>query len=264
MSASIERRYVVTPVGRLHLACAGPDDGVPVLLLHQTPRSWDEYREVLVPLGRQRRVIAIDTLGYGASDAPSEHTIEAYAAGVLAVAEALGTDRFDLVGHHTGGVVAIEVAATVPDRVDRLVLSSTSYVDAEARAARRSRPHALDAYTSRDDGEHLLELWRAREPYYPPGRPELRDRYISDALRADDPSAGHGAVAAYEMERRLRRVAARVLCVGHERDPHAMPSFDRLAGLLGAETVRIPEGRVPLEHTADEFLAAVSPFLSAG
>lgn len=263
MSAGIERRYIATPVGQVHLACAGPDEGFPVLLLHQTPRSWDEYREVLVPLGGQRRVIAIDTPGYGASDPPVEHTIQAYAAGILAVTEVLGAARFDLVGHHTGGVVAIEVAATVPERVDRLVLSSTSYIDAEARAARRSRPHALDAYTPREDGEHLLELWRGREPYYPPGRPELRDRYIADALRADDPSAGHGAVAAYEMERRLPEVAARVLCVGHERDPHAMPSLDRLSGYLSAEVVRIPEGHVPLEHTADEFVRAVSPFLSA-
>lgn len=262
MTTAVTRRYVDTSEGRLHLACTGPDDGVPVLLLHQTPRSWDEYREVLGPLGRHRRAIALDTLGYGASEAPSTHRIETYAAGVLALMEAIGVDRFDLVGHHTGGAVAIEVAASAPDQVRRLVLSSTSYVDAEARAARQSRPHTLDAYTSRDDGSHLLELWRGREPYYPPSRPELRDRYISDALRADDPSAGHAAVAVYEMEHALPRITAPVLCIGHERDPHAMPSLERLAGLLDAEVARISDGHVPLEHTADEFVAAVTPFLT--
>jgi pimeloyl-ACP methyl ester carboxylesterase len=38
-----------------------------VLLLHQTPRSWDEFRDVLPLLGRSRRAIAIDLVGFGDS-----------------------------------------------------------------------------------------------------------------------------------------------------------------------------------------------------
>ncbi|WP_052668752.1 alpha/beta fold hydrolase [Nitriliruptor alkaliphilus] len=262
----IDRRpaYVDTEVGRVHLVAAGPADGEPVFLLHQTPRSCDEYREVLGVLGRHRRCLALDTLGYGASAPPVEHTIEAYAAGVLAVAAALGVDRFDVVGHHTGGAVAVEVAASAPAQVRRLVLSSTSYIDAAARAARQARPHALDAYTSQDDGSHLLTLWRGREPYYPAGHPRLRDRYLRDALRADDPAAGHRAVAHYEMERRLPLVTAPTWCVVHEQDPHAMPSQPRLVEALGAEVLPIPDGHVPLEYTADAFAAALLPVLAAG
>lgn len=263
MSDRIELRYLDTAVGRLHLACAGPDEGVPVFLLHQTPRSWDEYREVLAPLGRHRRVVAIDTLGYGASDPPAPgHTIEAYAAGVLAVADALGAGRFDLVGHHTGGVVAIEVAASASERVERLVLSSTPYVDADARAARQARPHTLDAYTPRDDGGHLLELWNGRASFYPAGRAELLDRCLLDTLRADDPAAGHRAIGTYRMEERLPLISARVLCVGHEQDPHAMPSLAPLASALGAEIATIAEGYVPLEHTAERFVEVVAGFLT--
>ena len=47
--SSVERRFVTTPLGRIHVAMAG--SGFPVLLLHQTPRSWDEYRDVLPLLG---------------------------------------------------------------------------------------------------------------------------------------------------------------------------------------------------------------------
>lgn len=264
MTSEIRFRYLETAVGRVHVAESGPHDGRPVVLLHQTPRSWDEYREVLGPLGELRRTIAIDTPGYGASDPPpGGHSIEAYAAGALAVIEVLGADRFDVVGHHTGGAVAIEVAAEAGERVERLVLSSTSYIDGEARAARRSRPHAMDAYQSRDDGSHLLELWRAREPYYPGGRPDLRDRCLADTLRAHDPGAGHRAVAQYEMETRLPRITAEVLCVGHEQDPHAMPSLEPMARALDAAVVRLPDGHVPLEHTATDFVAAVAPFLEA-
>jgi pimeloyl-ACP methyl ester carboxylesterase len=62
----VERSFIGTPSGRIHIASAG--SGAPVLLLHQTPRSWDEFRDVLPLLGRHYRVIAMDTVGYGDSD----------------------------------------------------------------------------------------------------------------------------------------------------------------------------------------------------
>src|SRR5229473_1090955 len=76
----IERRFVETPRARIHIAAAG--SGRPVLLLHQTPRSWDEYRDVLPRLGRHYRAIAMDTVGFGDSDALpfEENSIEAWSA----------------------------------------------------------------------------------------------------------------------------------------------------------------------------------------
>ena len=59
----VERSFIVTQSGRIHIASAGV--GAPVLLLHQTPRSWDEFRDVLPLLGRHYRAIAMDTVGYG-------------------------------------------------------------------------------------------------------------------------------------------------------------------------------------------------------
>jgi hypothetical protein len=41
----IRRNFADTPRGQIHYAAAG--NGRPVVLLHQTPRSWDEYKEVL-------------------------------------------------------------------------------------------------------------------------------------------------------------------------------------------------------------------------
>ena len=54
--SNVERRFVTTRLGRIHVAMAGT--GFPVLLLHQTPRSWDEYRDVLPLLGRDFRPIS--------------------------------------------------------------------------------------------------------------------------------------------------------------------------------------------------------------
>lgn len=110
----IRRGYADTAYGQVHYAECG--SGAPVVLLHQTPRSWDEYREVLPLLGGTHRAIAMDTIGFGASAPIAEHSIETYAAAVVAFLDALGLQRTALVGHHTGGVIAVEVAAAAPGR----------------------------------------------------------------------------------------------------------------------------------------------------
>ena len=89
--------YVATPAGQVHYAECGA--GAPIICLHQTPRSLDEYREILPILGDRHRAIAMDTPGMGNSAPPAgEATIEAYADAALALADALGLGRFAVVG----------------------------------------------------------------------------------------------------------------------------------------------------------------------
>src|SRR5437763_1619415 len=77
----IRRAYADLPHGQVHYAECGARDAPPVLLLHQTPRSWMEYRHVLPLLGARYRAIAMDTAGFGASDPPAgAAAIEAWAA----------------------------------------------------------------------------------------------------------------------------------------------------------------------------------------
>ena len=132
----IRRGYADVSQGQIHYATAG--EGKAVLLLHQTPRSWDEYRDVLPIIGQKYRAIAMDTVGFGDSyRLENTGSIEIYGRGVVQLLDALSIDRASLVGHHTGGVIAAEVAAVHPDRVDKLVLSSTPYIDAEERERRK-------------------------------------------------------------------------------------------------------------------------------
>lgn len=273
MTLPIRRRYVDVPFGQMHVAETDPPAGSakpPVVLLHQTPRSWDEYAEVLDDLGTRRRLIAPDLPGMGSSDPhPYGSTIESYGAGVLAALDAMGVDRFDLVGHHTGGVVAVELAAVVGTRVRRLVLSSTPFVDADGRARRKSNPHGVDDVSIEPDGSHLVALWRGRQRFYPEGQTDLLERFVRDALRAEAPAEGHRAVADYEMERRLPAVAAEaILVVGHDADQYSFGEFEAMqdaiiaAGLPKPHAAVIVSGRVPLEHTAKDFVNAVEPFLA--
>ena len=66
-TSTVTRSFVTVPAGTIHVAQAG--SGKPVLLLHQTPRSWDEYRDVVPLLGESFHAIAMDTIGFGDSAA---------------------------------------------------------------------------------------------------------------------------------------------------------------------------------------------------
>ncbi|MGN9843225.1 alpha/beta fold hydrolase [Nonomuraea sp. H19] len=262
MSGGLRFGYADTSFGQVHYAECG--SGPPVVLLHQTPRSWDEYRELLPLLGRTHRAIAMDTIGFGASAPLAEHSIETYAAAVVEFLDALGLEQVALAGHHTGGVIAIEVAARAPDRVTRLVLSSTPCLDAEARARRRDRP-PIDLVEVVPGGDHLTELWRRRQGFYPPGRPDLLTRFVRDALiLGEDVEKGHQAVGRYRMEDRIGLIGCPVLCVGASADPYAFPDLRLLTSRFNTAEVAIVEGgMVPLmEDHPEEISHLITRFLS--
>ena len=256
---TLEFGYATTPSGQVHYARLGA--GRPVLCIHQTPRSWDEFREVQAALAPLFDVIAMDLPGMGASPSAGPATIEGFADAALGLLDALALERVSVVGHHTGGVVAARLASIAPARVERLVLSSTPYVDEEARRARETRP-AIDTVAWRDDGTHLQAMWDRRAAFYPHGEPTLRARYVLDALRAEDPEAGHLAVAQYRMEQDIDRVTQPTLVVRHNADPYAAPEALRLKSVLAdARLAEIETGMVPLEYAATEFADTITPFL---
>jgi len=260
--SAVRRSFVAIEGGHIHYAEAGA--GNPVLLLHQTPRSWDEYRDVLPLLGARCRAIAMDTIGFGDSSKPGgPGTVEGYAEAVLRFLDALGLERVSLVGHHTGGVIAFELAASHPERVDRLVLSSTPLVDDAFRRERELRP-APDDVRPDNDGSHLLELWQGRLPFYPPGRRDLLERFVVDALKAGTSAhGGHMAVRNYDMTAKLALVRAPTLLIGATDDPFAIGHLEPLAACIaGSRTVLIEGGTVPLpDHLPEDFARAVLDFL---
>ncbi|UGY13491.1 alpha/beta fold hydrolase [Bradyrhizobium septentrionale] len=260
----IERRFIATRLGRIHIATAGA--GFPVLLLHQTPRSWDEYRDVLSLLGRDFRAIAMDTLGFGDSERPlGEPSIELWAEGALALLDALEQPRSAIVGHHTGAAIAVEIAASSPARVSALVLSACPFVDA-ARRAKHQGMRVIDDVETRSDGAHLTELWARRQPFYPADDTDLLRRFMIDALRAGEMAAeGHRVVNRYRMEDRLGHIRCPTLVIAPTDDPHAHPAAPRVAGAIGGSVLReLSGGMVPLpDQMPEAFAGVVRDFVAA-
>jgi pimeloyl-ACP methyl ester carboxylesterase len=264
MTDILRRGYVHSRFGQLHYVECGT--GEPVLMLHQTPRSWTEYLEVLPRVGAVHRAIAMDTLGFGASAKPDgPHTIERYADAAEALVEELGLERFHLVGHHTGGVIAVELAARYKHRVESLLLSGTPFIDdAKRRSAEQRKP--VDHVVPRPDGSHLLELWNGRRGFYQDGEEAALNRFMIDALTVlDRAEEGHQAVRRSMMDQRVPLVTARTLAVCASGDHYSLPELERLAAALGCETRVIPGGHVPVpEQLPEEFSKIVLEWVAAG
>jgi pimeloyl-ACP methyl ester carboxylesterase len=178
----------------------GPPDGPPVLLLHGLG-LWSElaWRRLVPLLPPERRWIALDLPGFGASAKPDARYDTAFFRAALAdVVGQVGTPLV-LVGHSLGGLLAADFAGAFPDRVSHLVLV------APAGFAHPRRHLALAVAA------------RIAEPLFllPPRR-----ALVAATLRgsvADPTSLDQAAVAdAYRLaaDRGLRRAFARVYAAG--------------------------------------------------
>jgi pimeloyl-ACP methyl ester carboxylesterase len=110
-------------IGELNVAIGG--DGPPIVLLHGFPQTHLMWRHVAPILAEHHTVVCPDLRGYGASGKPvavDEHTYSkrTMAADIIGLADALGFDRFALVGHDRGAHVAFRAGFDHPDRVSHL------------------------------------------------------------------------------------------------------------------------------------------------
>ncbi|SOE15395.1 Pimeloyl-ACP methyl ester carboxylesterase [Streptomyces sp. 2323.1] len=140
------------------LAC-GPADGEFVLLLHGWPEFADSWSEVLPALGTAGyRAVAVDQRGYSPRARPhriADYAVPELVADALAFADSQGADRFHLVSHDWGGMVAWALAGAHPERLKSLTVLATPHPDALNRAAATdtTQHHRLDYVRSfRRDG----------------------------------------------------------------------------------------------------------------
>jgi pimeloyl-ACP methyl ester carboxylesterase len=121
------RRYPVTAGGhRTFVLDEGSGD--PVVFLHGIPTQAFLWRDVTSVVARKHRVIAPDLLGFGFADRPdgADYSPPAQARFIEALLDELGIDRFTLVAHDYGALVAADIICRHPARVTNLVLTNTS------------------------------------------------------------------------------------------------------------------------------------------
>lgn len=155
LPAGVETGQITTRALTFDTLTAGPDDGEVVLLLHGFPQTAYEWRHQLKALGDAGyRVVAPSQRGYSPGARPKsavEYRLSSLIRDVIEIADALGVDRFHLVGHDWGAIVAWAVASTIPDRLITLNPISVPHLDAFARVLRdpTSCQPAASAYFDR-------------------------------------------------------------------------------------------------------------------
>jgi pimeloyl-ACP methyl ester carboxylesterase len=146
----LRHREMVRDGLRMHFVEAGPEDGLPVLLLHGFPEFWYGWRHQIPALSAAGfRVFALDQRGYNLSAKPplvSEYNLDKLSEDVIALADSLGLQRFQLAGHDWGAAVAWWVALRYPARLSSLSILNVPH------------PAVISAHLRRD-WRQLLRSW---------------------------------------------------------------------------------------------------------
>jgi len=276
-------RYVDTGELRLHAVIGG--SGPPLLLVHGWPQTWYQYRLVMPALARDFQVVAVDQRGIGLSDKPEGgYDTGTVAADLVALMDALGHQRFALLGFDTGMLISYALAADHPDRVECLVVG-------EAPLPGVSPPTPLilpDAVKGRlwhisfnQQDEVNEQLVRGREDIFigaeydaSAGKNKLPDyavRYYIDTL--SNPEALHGSFQLYRgfnvtsaqnEQRKTRRLTLPVLAIGGAESSGEGPGNAMKLVADDVQSLVIADcGHWLAEQAPAELLAALTAFLAA-
>lgn len=257
---TVKRGFVDTAEGQVHYreAGSGAQAGVPLVMLHPSPGSAKMLEPLLRALAARRHVIATDTLGNGDSSPPREPSpgLAYFVAGHLQALDALGVERFDLYGSHTGANIACELAITHPGRVRRLILDGVSLYSAAERAEMLER--YAPAVKIDHMGSQIHWIWHfVRDvylfwPWYKPdaaharrvglpGADELHDKVVEVMKAARTYHLSYRAAIAYDKEPRLPLVETPTLLACARTDMF-MAYFERVKALMPAARAVVTEG----------------------
>jgi esterase len=265
-------RDVVLDGLRLHLVDRGRPGDPAVLLLHgfnQTARSWDEFAERIATEGC--RAVAIDQRGHGDSDrAPAgDYSRESMADDPVRLADALGIERFALVGMSMGAVHAVLAAVRYPARVRALVIVDWA-PDVEASGVGIIAQVARLSWPSFDEAVEAMHRFNPRRSL-----DNLRAR-LSHSLGQDEggswrwkvDAAGLAAHPRFtessdSMWRAVEAISCPTLVVrGEQSDLLSAPAAERVASLARGRLVTVAgAGHSVPGDNPEGFHDAVAPFL---
>lgn len=235
--------------------------GPPLLLVHGLGYARWGWERVARPLARSFELLLYDNRGIGASEAPpGPYTVRELAADAVQVLDEAGVERAHVLGTSLGGMVAQELALAAPERVDKLVLASTTPGGAGARPMPEQTVRLLTG------GATLRQL--VENALAPDADVELVERILRHREATAQPfeawSAQAAAGAGFDAFDRVGGIVAPTLVLTGTEDAVVDP---RNSTLLAE---RIPDARLQLFdggghlffwEQPDAFVAVVTEFL---
>ena len=262
-----DRKTLDLDQGRLSYRQAG--SGPDLVLLHGLAGNSHTWEEQAAAFSGSWRVTAWDAPGYGESDTVAPN-VDAYAAALAALVDALDLPTFVLLGHSMGGVVAGRFAGTYPDRLRALALSCTLLGRRQPSGTPLSEPYLarlneLETLPAREYGAR-----RAKSMAAPVCAPEILDRLtgIAAETRREGLAQAMRLIAEADNTAALASLSLPVLVItgAEDRTVTRELSDELLAALAGGsaqvQTAVLPGvGHAPyLEDTA-AYNAALESFL---
>ncbi len=220
----------------------------------------------------------VDLRGHGQSDHPegeAAYSLGAFAEDVLGAADALGWDRFSLVGHSMGGAVAQRLVLDHPRRVERLVLMSTFHGPLDIDPAlvglgvaivkQGGIPALAEALAARREMDPEAAAARARIEQARPGYGELADgKLLACAADMWTAMAPRFPVWPDNLDE-VAAIAVPTLVVVGDQDKTMRPHCERLADAIPGARFVLMDGvrHSPHLEAPDRCLAVLSDFLDA-
>jgi proline iminopeptidase len=252
-------------------------DGFPLIVLHGGPGvDHSMFRPYLDPLGDEFRLLYVDQRGQGRSERvePETLSLDVFARDVDLLAEALGLDRFALLGHSFGAIVttnhAIELGTAAAyvisgggDSSETLgddVQASLAAMGEDGLAIEESWEQEKTVATE----EELQSLLRTQMPFHFAGDPP--PGYGDDTVGTPDvlrhfANIGYGN---FDYRPGLGRVSKPTLVIVGEKDRTTTPRAARVLhdGIAQSELVVLPGvGHMSFVEAPDPYLNAVRTFL---
>jgi 3-oxoadipate enol-lactonase len=252
--------------GDVRIAYEVRGSGDPLLLMHGLGYGRWGWEPVLDAFAEDFRVLFYDNRGIGESDVPpGPYTARQLAEDAVALLDAEGIERADVVGTSLGGMAAQELAIGFPERVNRLVLACTT---PGGLASHPMPQQTVDLILSAPTLPPETALRRFVENALAPGAPEeLVERIL--ALRLEnpfDPKGWHAQAAAgatFDALDRISRIQAPTLAIAGTEDVVVDPRNSELLaeGIGAARLERVPGGHLFFWEDPETFVALVKEFL---
>jgi pimeloyl-ACP methyl ester carboxylesterase len=117
--------FTEAPGFKMHYVDEGA--GEPILCLHGEPTWGYLYRNFIVPLSKNNRVVVPDHMGFGKSETPAdrEYTLKTHVENLVALIDALALQDITLVIQDWGGPMGGALLATQPERIKRVFVMNT-------------------------------------------------------------------------------------------------------------------------------------------
>ncbi len=207
----IRKGYSDGPFGQVHWRIQDPETTASrpdLYCLHPAPFSGLAFTTVMPHLAKDRRVISPDYPGHGGSDAFKPNpSIEEFAEAMLAVADDLsGEEPVDLIGFHTGNLVAVEMALCATTQIRKLALVDVPAFDAADREqykAATAKPFEITA-----DIDCLEQPWDRgmTKRLESQGRERSFEMFVEQLRHGRNMNAAFHAGFTYDVEDKLPRV----------------------------------------------------------